>query len=100
MLADDGNEFYIDAKTKQRTSQRPEEEAWISLYDEERERTYYLNELTNVSCCAQARSSARTPDTVGTSKCTESQRAWLLRAHGATVASLSNLFGLRFCRPF
>ncbi len=52
MFADDGNEFYIDAKTKQRTSQRPEEEAWISLYDEERERTYYLNELTNVSCCA------------------------------------------------
>ena len=52
MRAEDGNEFYIDPKTKQRTDQRPEAEAWISLYDEERERNYYFNELTNVSCCA------------------------------------------------
>ena len=46
--ADDGNEFYVDPKTKQRTTQRPEAEAWISLYDDDRERNYYFNEVSNV----------------------------------------------------
>ena len=49
--ADEGKEYYIDPTTKERTSQRPEEEAWISLYDDDRERSYYLNEVTNVRVC-------------------------------------------------
>ncbi len=46
--AEDGNEYYTDPKTKQRTAQRPEAEAWISVYEDDRERSYYFNEVSNV----------------------------------------------------
>ena len=92
--ADDGNEYYIDPKTKERTAQRPEAEAWISVYEDDRERSYYFNEVSNVRvlmlsrmpCHAMEHLSKRVPhDNVLCCQCGLSQADSCCSAAGCSI---------------